>query len=373
MEQPRSPTPLLQALRKDYFLWCLFGLLIVLVITGRGRITSYAELVDWSTIAALTGLLILTKGVEVSGYLHHFGIRLALLMPTERALALSLVIAAALLSTVLTNDVTLFVVVPLTLGLRTLETIPVTRLVVFEALAVNAGSTLTPTGNPQNLFLWQASGASFYRFVTAMAPLTMILIVLLLLLTAWAFRGRRLAVRNNPEPPPLNKKLLWFSLALYLPFLMLVDMRQGEIAVILLLYIFFLTYRQVLGRVDWPLIVVFVLMFVDVRLIAEIPLLREMITHTVLDDPRHFFIAGILISQFISNVPTAILLAEYSGDWKLIAHAVNIGGFGLMMGSLANIIALRMVRDSKTWLAFHAFSVPMLCMAFICAYMLLFL
>jgi di/tricarboxylate transporter len=373
MEQRQFPASLLQTLRKDYFLWCLAALLVLLMITGQGRITSYADLVDWSTVAALAGLLILTKGVEVSGYLHHFGKRLALVMPTERTLALSLVIAAALLSTVLTNDVTLFVVVPLTLSLKAMGTIPVTRLVVFEALAVNAGSTLTPTGNPQNLFLWQLSGASFYRFVTGMAPLTVILITLLLLLTAWAFRGHRLVVENGLEPLPLNRKLLCLSLVLYLPFLMLVDMHQGEIAVLLLLFIFLISYPHVLGRVDWPLIAVFVLMFIDIRLIAEIPFLREMITQAVLDDPRHFFIAGILISQFISNVPTAILLAEYSGDWKLIAHAVNIGGFGLMMGSLANIIALRMVGDSKTWLVFHAFSVPMLCMAAISGYMLLFI
>lgn len=368
-----SPPSLLQALRKDYFLWCLTVLLVLLMITGRGRTTSYADLVDWSTVAALAGLLILTKGVEASGYLHHFGKRLALAMPTERALALSLVIAAALLSMVLTNDVTLFVVVPLTLSLKAMGTIPVTRLIVFEALAVNAGSTLAPTGNPQNLFLWQLSDTSFYRFMTAMAPLTMILLALLLLLTTWAFRGRRLVVENGLEPLPLNKKLLCLSLVLYLPFLMLVDMRQGEIAVLLLLFIFLISYRHVLGRVDWPLIVVFVLMFIDIRLIAEISFLREMITQAVLDDPRHFFIAGIFISQFISNVPTAILLAEYSGDWKLIAHAVNIGGFGFVLGSLANIIALRMVQDSKSWLVFHVFSVPMLCMAFIPSFMLLFL
>ncbi|HVW65392.1 MAG TPA: SLC13 family permease [Nitrosospira sp.] len=372
MEQPEHAS-LLHALQKDYFLWCLIGLLALLTVTGHGRITGYVDLVDWSTVAALTGLLILTKGVEISGYLHHLGKRLALSMSTERALALSLVIAAALLSTVLTNDVTLFVVVPLTLGLRAIGKIPVTRLVVFEALAVNAGSTLTPIGNPQNLFLWQLSGISFYRFTAAMAPLTAILVALLLLLTAWAFRGHRLVVGNGPEPILLDKKLLCLSLALYLPFLKLVDMRQGEIAVILLLFIFFIAYRHVLRRVDWPLIVVFVLMFVDVRLIAEIPLLRGMMTQAVLDDPRHFFFAGVLSSQLISNVPTAILLAEYSANWKLIAHAVNIGGFGFILGSLANIIALRMVRDSKSWLVFHAFSVPMLCMAAISAYLLVFM
>ncbi|HCW47285.1 MAG TPA: anion transporter, partial [Erwiniaceae bacterium] len=45
----------------------------------------------------------------------------------------------------------LFILVPLTLTLRQATTLPVTRLIIFEALAVNAGSMLTPIGNPQNI------------------------------------------------------------------------------------------------------------------------------------------------------------------------------------------------------------------------------
>ena len=87
----------LQALRKDYFLWALLGLLILLTAAKPGQLAFYPGLVNWQTIAALTGLLVLTKGVEFSGYLHHLGKRLILRMPTDRAMALFLVLAAALL------------------------------------------------------------------------------------------------------------------------------------------------------------------------------------------------------------------------------------------------------------------------------------
>ncbi|MFP1451784.1 SLC13 family permease [Escherichia coli] len=73
---------------------------------------------------------------------------------TERRLAMFMVLAAALLSTFLTNDVALFIVVPLTITLKRLCEIPVNRLIIFEALAVNAGSLLTPIGNPQNILIW---------------------------------------------------------------------------------------------------------------------------------------------------------------------------------------------------------------------------
>jgi len=92
--------------------------------------------------------MLLTKGIEVSGYLDHAGRRILGRLRHERPLALFLVSAAAVLSTVLTNDIALFIVVPLTLGLRNVAALPVSRLIIFEALAVNAGSLLTPIGNP---------------------------------------------------------------------------------------------------------------------------------------------------------------------------------------------------------------------------------
>ena len=98
---------------------------------------------------------------------------------SERALAFLLVGLAAGLSTLLTNDVALFAVVPLALSLHKLAPLPIKRLVIFIALAVNAGSILTPLGNPQNLFLWQTSGVSFGAFVWALAPLCAALMAML--------------------------------------------------------------------------------------------------------------------------------------------------------------------------------------------------
>ena len=78
---------------------------------------------------------------------------------------------AAGLSTLLTNAVALFAIVPLALSLHRLTGLPINRFVIFIALAVNAGSILTPFGNPQTLFLWQVSGVSFEAFVWTLAPL----------------------------------------------------------------------------------------------------------------------------------------------------------------------------------------------------------
>jgi di/tricarboxylate transporter len=364
----------LRSLRADTFLLILLAALVLLSISDPRQITRYPALVDWPTIAALTGLLVLTKGLEVSGAMHWLGRRLVGLMATERAAALWLVIAAALLSTVLTNDVALFVVVPLTLGVCRITHMPATRLIVFEALAVNAGSALTPIGNPQNIFLWQLSHVSFGEFVLHMLPLVALLMAVLLAVTAFSFSSRPMQIADDKNYPPvrLDLPLLWISLALYLPFLVATDMHYAAWAVLAVLLIFMALRASVLAVLDWGLLLVFVLMFIDLRLLAGLGIVQAAMNGLGLEQPLNLYITSIAASQIVSNVPAAIALAEYSSNWRVIAYGVNVGGFGLMVGSLANLIALRMSGDRKAWLVFHAYSIPFLVIGFALGYALLF-
>ena len=363
---------ILRGLRDDTFFKILLAGLVVLSLLAPGRIASYGSLVDWSTIAALTGLLLLTKGLELSGVLNRLGHALVRSMATERAAALSLVLAAALLSTVLTNDVALFVVVPLTLGVCRIARMPATKIIVFEALAVNAGSALTPIGNPQNLFLWQLADVSFGAFVWHQLPLVAALMAALLALTAFAF-GRRPIDVHDDVVSPLDPVLLGVSLALYIPFLVATDLRHAGWAVAAVIGVFLVMRPRVVAQLDWGLLLVFVLMFVDLRLLAGLDVVQTAMQHLALHQPVNLFFAGIGASQVVSNVPAAIALAEYSKDWRVLAYGVNIGGFGLMVGSLANLIALRLSGDRDAWRTFHVYAIPALLVAALLGYVLLFL
>lgn len=336
------------------------------------RIAEYPNLVDWPTIGALMGLLLLTKGLEVSGSMHWLGHRLIGLMASERAAALWLVLVAALLSTVLTNDVALFVVVPLTLGVCRITDMSATRLIVFEALAVNAGSALTPIGNPQNLFLWQLSKVSFGQFAWHMLPLVLLTMIVLLVLTACVFSNRRIQISEKENLEPLDQTLLTASLSLYLPFLIATDMHHEGWALLVVIMVFIFLRIRVLAQLDWGLLLVFVLMFIDLRLLAELNVVRDAMLGLGLDQAKHLYLTSILASQIVSNVPAAIGLAEYSNDWHVLAYGVNIGGFGFMVGSLANLIALRMSGDRKAWSTFHLYSIPFLCFATALGYLLIF-
>lgn len=370
---PSSPLrALFDGLRRDSFFLILLAGLVLLGAIAPDRLASFPALVDWPTIGALTGLLALTKGLELSGAMGWLGHRLIGAMGSERAAALCLVLASALLSTVLTNDVALFIVVPLTLGVCRLTGMPATRLIVFEALAVNAGSALTPIGNPQNLFIWQLSHVPFGRFVLHMLPLVALTMLVLLALTACAFGKRAIAVGDDTPRAPIDRRLLVVSLALYVPFLVATDLHHGGWALLVVLTTLALLRPRLLARLDWGLLLVFVLMFIDLRLLAGLEAVRHAVLGLGLDQARHLYLAGIAASQLVSNVPAAIALAEYSRDWRVLAYAVNIGGFGFMVGSLANLIALRMSGDSRAWLIFHLYALPFLGVAGVIGYALLF-
>ncbi|CAK9884533.1 MAG: Inner membrane protein YbiR [Candidatus Erwinia impunctatus] len=351
----------LRSFLHDRFLHLL--LLLGILLAFWAPLPSAASLyhaVSWSTIATLAGLLILTRGIDDSGYFRVAGRRLVTRFHTQRTLALFLVAAAALLASVLTNDVALFITVPLTLSLRQYVSLPANRLIIFEALAVNVGSLLTPIGNPQNIMLWQQQGIGFWQFIGQMSALGVLLMLTLLILTWVCFASETLQVDEQTDSPEWHRPLLYCSVVMYLLFLVAVEMGQVYWGLLSVLLLFLLMGRKILLTLDWSLLAVFIMMFVDVDLLTRLPQLRDMLAQVSHLSALQQFLLSIGLSQVISNVPATILLSGTMGSSLLLAWGVNIGGFGLLPGSLANLIALRMAKNSAIWWQFHLFSVPML-------------
>ena len=131
-------------LRAEWLLLLFGALAIALALLDPQPPASYQRWLQLPTLAGLAGLLIAIQGIRDSGVVQHVATALATRMHSVRTLGLLLVAAAALQSTILTNDVSLFLIVPLTVALGGISKLPVLRVVVLEALAVNAGSTLSP-------------------------------------------------------------------------------------------------------------------------------------------------------------------------------------------------------------------------------------
>jgi len=344
----------------NWLLWVLAVVALLFALLRPLPLPAYAELVDWRTLGALAGLLVLTKGIELSGILQRAASRLLSQVKDLRRLALLLTAVSAGLAAIVTNDVSLFLLVPLTRSLAAQSRLPLARLVVLEALAVNAGSALTPIGNPQNLFLWQSSGIGFAAFVVMMAPAVAIMLLLLYGTVRWLVPRQAIELAPPADQAPLSRRWFVISGGMLPAFLAALSLHQLAPALAIVVAVYLLCQRQVLARTDWGLLLIIGLMFVDLRQLADLPATSLALKSLRIGEGLGAYLAAIVTSQAISNVPAAILLERYSHDLPALAAGVSVGGFGFFLGSLANLIALRLAQAQGTFREFHRIAVPFL-------------
>ncbi|MBD9668570.1 YbiR family transporter [Variovorax beijingensis] len=341
-------------------LWLLAAVAVLFAFLRPRAPMDWLRLVDWQTVGALAGLLAITQGVEKSGMLQAAAERLLARTHSQRSLALLLTASAAFLSALVTNDVSLFLLVPLTRVLASQAHLPLARLVVLEALAVNAGSALTPIGNPQNLYLWHRSGESFVGFMGMMLP-TVAVMLFWLFAAAWLLVPRTpIALKPETEAAPVQPRLLALAGVLFVGFVVALDRHWLLAGLGVVFAVFLLTYPRVLKGIDWALLAIIALMFVDLRQLAELPAVQSLLNHWPITEGWRAYLAAIVASQLISNVPAAILLDGHVRDLPALAAGVSVGGFGCVLGSLANLIALRLARLPHGLREFHRISIPFL-------------
>ncbi len=345
---------------------------MVLVVLYPERIKDYPRFVDWRTILSLTGLMMVTVGMRESRIYSFLSVRILRRFRTERQLAVFFVFFAAFLSTFLTNDITLFIAVPLTVcvlkGLKN----DLGKLIIFEAIAVNVGSSLTPIGNPQNIFLWHSWRVSFLVFMYRMLPMFLISMALLLIMSYFLFTDKEITFRSKDlvgQKP--NYKLFYLSALLLVIFIFMIE-KGLELVGVGLLFLFYLVfYRKILSKVDWLLLLFFMLVFIDLRVISRIPEVESFVGNIDLSSGRNVFLFSVFVSQILSNVPAAILVHHFTHNYLALAYGVNVGGNGLIIGSLANFIALRLAPDRRLLLKFHKYSIPFLVASAIGVFLLL--
>lgn len=351
----------LQGLKNEWLLLLSATLAIVLAAVDPHPLADYRRWLNLPTLAGLLGLLIAIQGIRDSGLVQRAATALVARTHSLRGLGLLLVAATALLSMVLTNDVSLFLIVPLTVAIGGMSNLPVLRMVVLEALAVNAGSSLSPIGNPQNLLLWQHSGLPFLAFVRAMLPAAATMLVLVIgFAWLWLPRDRVELERDALDGRPLSIGLGALSLLALAAMVLAMEYGHALAGAAGLLIVFALLAWRSLLRLDWLLLLTFAAIFTGLGHFAELPVIGHALQALDLQRPWVLYLSGILAAQAISNVPATVLLLGRAHDLIGLAVAVNVGGFGVAIGSLANLIALRLAGQPKAARLMHRVSIPFL-------------
>ncbi|NJE55410.1 DUF1646 domain-containing protein [Thermococcus sp. 21S9] len=323
-----------------------------LVLIDRSLPGRTPDLVDWSSLSLITALIITSKGLELSGVFNRLAPRLVTRANgSSRRLLFLLLPTIALSSALIMNDTAMLVFIPLVVALSELSGMDKARAVTLSAIAANVGSALTPIGNPQNIIIWREYGLGFFAFIEGMLPFVLLWLGLLLAIVFFT-PDEPLSVRSLPAVA-FRKDLFIVSAILLGLNVYLGEIGRHELSIALTLLVFLLLERDVLLSFDWALVLTFAFIFIDFNELSALFLKAGLFLPT---EEAGLVLASAGLSQLISNVPATVVFLGSKPSWLPLAVGVNAGGTGTVVGSLANLIAVRIARVSLR--DFHRYSVP---------------
>jgi Na+/H+ antiporter NhaD/arsenite permease-like protein len=359
---------------------------IGLLALGKVGMGEIGKAVDESTIALLFGLMIVSAQFRLSGLYSYLVRRLAIVRASPRILLALLIVLVGLLSAVLVNDVVCLAMAPVlveTCSRRGLDPKP---FLLALACAANVGSMATLIGNPQNMLIGQVLHLSFSHYAAiALVPSVLGLVVVWVVLV-WKYDRRWTAPRwrISVEAPPYNQWQTTKGLVLLggLVIVFLFSSMPRDIMALgaagILLCSRQMRSREVLGIVDWQLLVLFLGLFIvnyAVESSGSLSLLMNGSAELGVDPqkPLVLFVGSAILSNLVSNVPAVMLLLPSAGHplgGPILAFASTLSGNLLIVGSIANIIVVDQAARmgvSMTWREHARIGVPVTVLTLIIA------
>lgn len=303
---------------------------------------SYASYFDWHTLLCLFSMLAVLNALRELGALRTLAAALLKRFRTQRAVVLALVLLTFVSSMFLTNDMALLTFLPLTALILSSCGCADKILLTFvmQTLAANLGGMILPFGNPQNLFIFSHYQLGLGEFTAALLPAFIASLLMIAVCCVLGTGRQQLELQGAAlqaegfSTPKLAALLALFCLVVAMVF-NLVPNLPGTVAVVVALLA--LGCGGALRHVDYALLATFCCFFVFSGNLAAIPAVQELLGALLQDGA---FVPALLASQIISNVPAAILLAPFTGNWAGLLLGVDIGGVGTVVASLASLITM---------------------------------
>ena len=296
--------------------------------------------INFDVLILLFDLMIITAALSELCVPDVLAVRLIRKCRTKRLLSFVLVFVTFAASMLITNDVALLAFVPLTLIVGKETNTDVLHLVILQTLAANAGSALTPMGNPQNLYLYVHYGIGFTELMLIMAPFVLVssfLIVVLLL------RESGTPVRPPRSVPELGSRRLIavYAILFGLTILSVARLIPEETVFVITVLAALVLDPRLFGKVNYSLLITFAAFFVFVGNISAVPAVQDCLAG-ILETPEKTYVVSAAVSQIISNVPAAILLSGFTPHAEAILSGVNVGGAGTLVASMASVITYKL-------------------------------
>lgn len=320
----------------------LFSISLLLAVGSSFIAVPRMEYIDWKVICCLFNLSAILLALEELHVLDRVSIQILSAYQCQRSLSMILVVLTFVSSMFITNDMALLIMVPLTLVIARKAGFDPGFTVILQALGANIGSSLTPIGNPQNLFLFSYYQLSLYEFLVIMFPFV-------LLGAIWLWLLNHLTGKNSldfelEQVQQVSRRrvipYLFLFAAVFLSVIRVLDYRAVTVVVLLVLVFW---DRHLFRRVDYCLLATFVCFFIIVGNVSHLSILSSFFSQACMSSTGSYM-GSILLSQLVSNVPSAILISHFTRQWDAVLLGVNVGGMGTLIASMASVIAYRLYK-----------------------------
>ena len=299
----------------------------------------YLGYFDVKTLTCLFCVLAVVCALKNINFFYILARRIVRLFKNVRMSVLALVYITFIGSMLIANDMALLTFLPL--GYFVLSTTGAEKHMAFtfvmQNVAANLGGMLTPFGNPQNLYLYTKFEIDNLEFMGIMLPPFLISIALITALCWFFLPDEPLLIEESGAKLDPKRGLLYgilFALSIAIVF-------RGIpywIGLLVIPPVLLFVDRKALKMVDYPLLGTFVAFFVFSGNMARIGVVRDLFGFLL---EKSTLLFSVISCQVISNVPSAILLSQFTDNYRELLLGVNIGGVGTLIASLASLITLR--------------------------------
>jgi Na+/H+ antiporter NhaD/arsenite permease-like protein len=300
---------------------------------------AYLDYFDWKTLACLFITLAVICALRNIKFFTILARRLVMLTGNLRNLFLMLLCITFIGSMLIANDMALITFLPLGYFALSVanEQKYMAYLFILQNIAANLGGMLTPFGNPQNLYLYSKFNIPDGEFMLIMLPPFLLAVLMITVCCLIFVKPEPLEVQEDGYNTPVARVIIYlllFALSIAIVF------RGIPYPVGLIVIPLFLIFmdREALKGVDYGLLLTFVFFFIFSGNMARIGAVSAFFSYLLSIDTLVF---SALSCQVISNVPSAILLSEFTTNYRELLLGVNIGGVGTLISSLASLITFK--------------------------------
>ena len=299
----------------------------------------YVGYFDYKTLTCLFCVLAVVCALKNINFFYMLARKVVQLFKTARMSVIALVYITFIGSMLIANDMALLTFLPL--GYFVLTTTGKQKYMAFtfimQNIAANLGGMLTPFGNPQNLYLYTKYEIPNLEFMGIMAPPFILSVSIITICCILFVKPEPLCLSDEKivlDPKRTILYLMLFALSIVIVF-------RGIpywIGLIVIPAVLLIVDRKALKMVDYGLLFTFVFFFIFAGNMARIDVVRDLFS-ALLEKSTLLF--SVVSCQCISNVPSAILLSQFTNNYADLLVGVNIGGVGTLISSLASLITFR--------------------------------